>query len=84
MEKQFQNLDIQFSIPQNELPKLTIKFWDFPIGRLIKASTAERISYARLLHCRLDDLLSFMGDVDVSDINLGHDISNLQKNELAT
>lgn len=63
LEKQFQNLDIQFSIPQNELPKLTIKFWDFPIGRLIKASTAERISYARLLHCRLDDLLSFMGDV---------------------
>jgi len=62
-EEQFKNLDIQFLMLPNELPKLTIKFWDFPIGRLIKATPAERISYARLLHSRFDDLLSFMDTV---------------------
>jgi hypothetical protein len=63
LEKQFQNLDIQFSIPSNKLPKLTIKFWDYPIQRINNATTAEKISYARLLHSRLDDLRSFMDGV---------------------
>jgi len=58
IESKFQNLDIQFSIPPNELPKLTIKFWDFPIKRILSATTAEKLSYARLLHSRLDDLVS--------------------------
>jgi len=62
-ENKFPNLDIQFSIPPNELPKLTIKFWDFPIGCIINARTNEKISYARLLHSRLGDLVSFMGGV---------------------
>jgi len=39
------------------------KFWDFPIGCLVKATTAERISYARLLHGRLEKLWSFMAGV---------------------
>ena len=63
LESEFQNLDMQFSIPPNELPKVTIKFWDFPIGCIINARTNEKISYARLLHSRFDDLLSFMEGV---------------------
>ncbi len=63
LEKQFQNLDMQFTILPNAWPKLTIKFWDFPIGRLINASTAERISYANLLHSRYINLGSFMEGV---------------------
>ena len=63
LESKFQNLDIQFSIPPNELPKLTIKFWDYPIRRINNATTAEKISYARLLKSRLDDLESFMDGV---------------------
>jgi hypothetical protein len=63
LEEQFKNLDIQFAIPANEFPKLTIKFWDFPIKRLIKATTAEKISYARLLNSRFSDFMSFMNDV---------------------
>ena len=62
-EEQLKNLDIKFLMLPNEIPKLTIKFWDFPIGRLVKASTTEIISYARLLHSRLNDLLSFMETV---------------------
>jgi hypothetical protein len=63
LESKFQNLDIQFTILPNELPKLTIKFWDYPIRRINNATTAEKISYARLLHSRLDDLVSFMDGV---------------------
>jgi hypothetical protein len=62
LEKKFQNLNIQFAIPSNKLPKVTIKFWDFPIGCINNATTAEKISYARLLHSRLGDLVSFMGN----------------------